>query len=98
MLKCLILIGSEKLQTSVIRFRLYRRRVAKKNQMVGEAYLKGCKIGPHSIHLLKIRGPVMTSTKKVRLLKFSSKHVQFNVFLNPEHLSIQIKNSNNKRL
>ncbi|KAI6190527.1 C2 domain-containing protein [Aphelenchoides bicaudatus] len=57
-------LDEEKLQTSVIRFRLYRKRVAKRSQLVGEAYLKGRKIGPHSIHLLKIRPPITTSAKK----------------------------------
>jgi hypothetical protein len=52
----------EKLHNSVVRFRLYRKRTAKKSQLVGEAYLKGRKIGPHSIHLLKVRAPATTST------------------------------------
>jgi hypothetical protein len=56
----------EKLQTSVLRFRLYRKRMPKRNQLVGEAYLKGRKIGPHSIHLIKIRAPITTSPKKVK--------------------------------
>ncbi|KAI6188885.1 C2 domain-containing protein [Aphelenchoides besseyi] len=46
------------LEDVVVRFRLYKKRLPKRSQLVGESFLKGRKIGPHSLHVLKIREPI----------------------------------------
>ncbi|KAI6229108.1 C2 domain-containing protein [Aphelenchoides fujianensis] len=51
-----------RLEDTVIRFRFYKKRVTR-SHLVGEAYLKGRKIGPHALHLLKLREPLHLEKK-----------------------------------
>ncbi|KAI6219003.1 C2 domain-containing protein [Aphelenchoides fujianensis] len=58
-----------RLEDTVIRFRFYKKRVTR-SHLVGEAYLKGRKIGPHALHLLKLREPLHLEKKVGRSIDY----------------------------
>ncbi|CAD5226261.1 unnamed protein product [Bursaphelenchus okinawaensis] len=58
-------IEMDKLPDVVIRMRLYRKRMPQRNQLVGECFLKGKKVDAHSMHILKLRPPIIFTKKPI---------------------------------
>uniref|UniRef100_A0A1I7SVL9 Uncharacterized protein n=1 Tax=Bursaphelenchus xylophilus TaxID=6326 RepID=A0A1I7SVL9_BURXY len=53
--------------------RLYRKRRPKRSQLVGECFLKGKKVDGQSIHIMKLRPPIICSKKGIETVAMVEK-------------------------